>query len=407
MTSRELVKKFLNGEKVDRIPMGLGGCETAGLHNLTYHHLKELLGVNDRKNRVSTFMNNAIFEPPVLKAMGGDVILLHSGMCPSRFWGSDADKEWKDLDIWGVTLQVANKWKFRKDADGTYWWDDYKKCPPGAYYFDPVPSMASSRLPDMSKFPSPDDFNPSHELPEELLKRLEEDAKWLYENTDFAITCGETVRDLQYRPGGTESWWMQMALEPEAAHEFLHKACEAAKAQLIQLDQAVGKYCECLLIADDIGDTRGVTVGADRWREIYKPHYKDLFGHWHKVTNMKVSLHCCGSNYDILDDLMECGVDVLNPVQISANKMDPAKLKRKGGDKIIFYGGVYDAVLMKPETSEEEVYNEVRRNIEILSRGGGYMFAGVHNLPPEMPMGHLRAFLQAYLDSRDRRDLTG
>ena len=85
MTSRERMRKFLAGEKVARIPNGLGGCETAGLHNLAYEKFKKILGVTDTKNRVCTFMNNAIFEPSVLEAMEGDIILLGSRMCPSRF----------------------------------------------------------------------------------------------------------------------------------------------------------------------------------------------------------------------------------------------------------------------------------------------------------------------------------
>ncbi len=134
MTSRERVKRFLAGEAVDRIPNGLGGCETAGLHNIAYHRLKKVLGVDDGANRICTFMNNAIFEPAVLEAMEGDIILLGSGMCPSRFWGPAADREWKAQRLWDVDLQVANAWDFREE-NGSWWWGN-RVCPPGALYFD-------------------------------------------------------------------------------------------------------------------------------------------------------------------------------------------------------------------------------------------------------------------------------
>jgi uroporphyrinogen decarboxylase len=403
MTSRERVEKLLNGEPVDRIPNGLGGCETTGMHNVLYHKLKKVLGVDDPKNRVCTFMNNAIFEPAVLDAIGGDVILLGSQMCPSRFWGPQAEREWKPVKIWDIDLQVADNWDFRQDPDGTWWWgkgtaewsiENLTTCPAGGYYFDPPGGFSSAPAED----PLPSDYNPPHEIPEERLKRLEEDAKWLYDNTEYAIACGENILDLQARHGGIESWWMRMAAEPEVCHEFLEKNVDATLAQLKQLDQAVGKYCVSLLIADDIGDTRGVTIGPEMWRQIYKPHYARLFSEWHKITTMKVSLHCCGSIPEILEDLIECGVDMYNPVQISANGMDPARLKELAGGRLVFYGGVYDAVLYKPEMPEEDVYEAVKRNIEIFSAGGGYMFAGVHNLPPEMPEGHIRAFLRAYHD---------
>jgi uroporphyrinogen decarboxylase len=193
---------------------------------------------------------------------------------------------------------------------------------------------------------------------------------------------------------------MRMATDPDACHAFLDKAVDAALAQLKQLDQAVGKYCCMLAIADDIGDTRGVTIGPDMWRQIYKPHYKRLFTEWHKITDMKVNLHCCGAVSEILDDFVDCGVDIFNPVQISGNNMEPAKLKERVGDKLIFYGGVADAVLMKPQMTEDEVYEQVKANIEAFSKGGGYIFAGVHNLPGDLPESHLRAMMEAYRDMR-------
>lgn len=400
MKPRERMRRFLLGQPIDRIPNGLGGCETAGLHNLAYAKLKNLLGVDDPKNRVCTFMNNAVFEPPVLEAMEGDIILLGTLMCPARFWGSKADKEWKDLHIWDTILQVANTWNFRRDADGTYWWNDSAMCPPGAFYFDPPASSAVGDFFEEPEAPSPDDFNPSHDLPEEMLRRLEEDAAWLYENTGYSICCGEIIEDLQLRPGGTQSWWMRIVTEPQACHDFLDKAVDAAVSQLKQLHDAVGKYCDMLMIADDIGSKGGVTIGPDLWRAIYKPHYKRLFSEWHRITDMKVSLHCCGSVVDILNDLIECGVDIYNPVQLSARGMAPEILKERFDNRIIFYGGALDSVAFPQETSEDTIYETVRRSIEILSRGGGYIFAGVHNLPGDMPESHLRAMLAAYRDCK-------
>jgi len=406
MTSRERIDRLLNREPVDRIPNGLGGCETAGLHNLAYKTLKDVLGVTDPWNRVCTFMNNAIFEPSVLEAMDGDIILLGTKMCPSRFWTPRFASEWKTLDIWDTTIHVANDWNFHKDPDGAWWWDGTSKCPPGEIYFD-VPPVAGAEYFGGDETPSPDDFHPRHELPEELLKRLEEDAKWLHENTDYAIACGEYIFDLQIRPGGLTNWWMRMVTEPNAVHEFLGKSVDAAIANLKQLEQAIGKYCAFMGLADDIGGQNGITVGPDLWREIYKPHYKRLFTEWHRISNMKVNLHSCGSNFDIMDDLIECGVDLYNPVQVSAAKMAPATLKANWGDKIIFYGGVFDATLFPDTMAEDEVYRQVKKNIEALSKGGGYLFAGVHNLPGNLPEGHIRAMMQAYKDCRDNPALRG
>ena len=407
MTSRERVKRFLQGKKTDRIPNGLGACETAGLHACAYHKLKANLEIEDRQNRMYTFMSNSLFEPNVLDAINGDMIITGSSLCPSKMWGPDAAAQWKEYDFWGFPVQVPASSNFRRDSDGSWWWNERSKCPPGGYYFDVPPEKLTGRQKTENNNPLPADFRPSHEIEPERLLPLEQSAKWLYQNTDFSLVCGETIQDLQHKPGGIEAWWMRMISEPGACHEFLDKAVDAALDQLRQLDSAVGEYCETLMIADDMGDGRGVTIGPDLWRKIYKPHYYSLFHGWHEITDMKVLMHNCGAIAEILEDIIECGVDIINPVQISAEGMNPKLLKDRYGDRIVFHGGVYDAVLLASAKSEQTVYDSVKENIEILSQGGGYIFAGVHNLPADMPSSHLRAMLQAYNDCANNATLVG
>lgn len=400
MRSRQRVRALLDREPVDRIPNGLGGCETAGLHCIAYDRLKKVLKVDDPRTRICTFMTNAIFEPQVIDAMDGDMILLGSQMCSSRFWGPRAAAEWKPLDLWNIGLHAARDWDFRQDPDGNWWWGGCV-CPPGSLYFEtPVRQDANEMYADHDA-PSPRDYHPPQELPEGLLRRLEEDAKWLHEYTEYAIVCGEMIHDLQYKPGGMQAWWIRMVEEPEACHEFLAKSVDAALSQLRQLDQAIGKYCMIVGIADDMGDARGIMVGPDLWRRIYKPHYKRLFTEWHRITKMKVNLHTCGAMCAILEDLAECGVDIYNPVQLSAKGMDPRELKREFGNKLIFYGGAYDSIKTPAETPAETVYEHACANIRALSENGGYIFAGVHNLPGNVPEAHLEALLCAYRDCRE------
>jgi len=364
------------------------------MHVLAYDRFKRLLGVTSPTNRMSSFMSNALVEPEVLLAMGGDFILSASELCPSPFWGPPARGRWKKETLWGLPMQVSNAWQFRHTADGTVWWDDiHWKCPPGAYYFDEYAVPV-----DENPNPSPDDYHPACDYPDEYLRELEESSRWLYENTPFALSCGEMTTDLQLTPGGKANWWMRLVTDPTAVHEFLGKATEAALSQLRLLEQAIGSYTEIMQVADDIGDSRGVTIGPDLWREIYKPYYQRWFSGWHEITNMKINLHCCGSVSAILDDLIECGVDIYNPVQISGRGMDPALLESRFGDRLIFYGGAYDAIQTPPNTPEAEVYRQVKANITALNRRGRYIFTAVHNIPGNTPEGHLRAILAAYRD---------
>ncbi len=395
MTSRERVRQTLNGGKPDRIPNGITGCETAGMHVLAYDDARELLGLPRQPARVDTFMFNAVGERDFLKAAQCDIILLASPrMCAAELWSQGYESGWHSQKVWDRQVMLPITHQIKPRNGGWVWQTGNGEviCPENSYYFDGVGGKPQRITPDM--------YNPSHELPDDTLRRLEETARELYNSTDLSINCGETITDMQFATGSAEDWWIMLIEEQETVKEFLNKSLEASISQLKQLHQAIGKYCDMLSVAHDFGDTRGVTIGPQLWREIYKPIYKRWFGEWKKITDMKINLHSCGAIADILPDLIECGVDVINPVQISANGMQPERLRSISGD-VVFYGGAYDAVQTPPSTPEHEVYTAVKRNITALSNGGGYIFAGVHNIPAGTPKAHLRAIWQAFLDVRD------
>ena len=404
MTSRERIRNLLAGKSVDKIPFGLGACETAGCHVLVYDKLKDIIGLNSNKNRMYTFMTNSVAELEFLEKVGGDIVNLNSKMCPSPLWGDNVEAYWKEIELFQKNIQIPVDWKFVALEDGSVLWENINwKCSKNALYFDPIETVNINDV-DLDDI-LPESYNPPNELPESYLRSLENQAKWLYDNTDLAISCGETINDLQVSPGGFEVWWMYLAAEPEKAKEFLEKACESGLSQLKQLDQAIGKYCDILGVAHDFGDTRGVIIGPQKWREIYKPIYKKYFSGWKNITNMKINLHSCGAINDILPDLVECGVQILNPVQVSANNMNVEKLKRDYGNDIIFLGGSYDSVQNMSNCTYDEVYLNVKNNISALSKGGGYIFAGVHNISGEVPREHLEAMLDAYNDLKYNEEL--
>ena len=398
MNSRERVRAVLNHTLPDRIPNGLGGCETAGLHIVAYDKLKSLFGQNDTPTRIDTFMTNAVFEEPVIRSMEGDIILLDSpNMSKARLRGDVAD-QWHEQTIWGTTYSAPITEFFTEQPDGSFCWN-HRICPKGGYYFDK--KTTTDLLADI-KIPDPDDFHPTDTIDEKILRHLEEQAKRLYEETDLSICLGESIRDLQVAPaGGTVGTMVLMMEEPDVMKAFLQKCVDASLKQIEQLEQAVGKYVDILCVAHDFGDNRGVTIGDSLWREIYKPYYAQWFSGWKKRTNMKINLHSCGAISSIMGDLIECGADILNPIQTSAANMDAETLKKAYGDKVIFWGGAYDAQLIPTTASYEDVYNTVFRNIKILGNGGNFIFSGVHNLPATLPEHHIKAMLDALKDARN------
>ena len=400
MTSRERVRAVLAHELPDRIPNGLGGCETEGLHIVAYDNLQKLLGVERKPPRLDTFMTNAVFEIPVIRAMEGDILLLASlNMCPSQLRGDGIGDQWKEQTLWGRTFSVPVRERFIEREDGVIVWETAGGaiCPKGAYFFDHpgyTDLLADFEVPDPNK------FHPRDTIDERVLRRLEETAKRLYEETDLSLCLGECITDLQVAPGGMVGSMILMKEEPDVMREFLDKCADAGLKQIELLDQAVGKYVDILSVAHDLGDNRGVTIGAELWREIYKDAYRKYFQGWRKRTGMRVNLHSCGSIAEILPDLIECGLEVLNPVQTSAAGMDPASLKARFGRDLVFWGGAYNPQLIPTDASRDEVFAQVRRNVAELGAGGGFIFAGVHNLPATLPEEHIRAMLDAWRAER-------
>lgn len=396
MNSRERVHAVINHQIPDYVPCGLGGCETAGLHLLAYDKLQNILKVEKKPPRFSSFMCTAAFEQDVLRAMGGDILLIASPLlCKAPLWSINYEKEWKKEQLWGKTFKVPKSDIFEHLDDGTILWKSRGnlKCPPSGYFFD---SATPTDLMQSFEFPSPDTYNPPNELSDVFLRDLQETAKMLYNETDFSLLLGETLTDLQIMPGGEIGYMVLMLEEPDIMCEFLQKAVTASLAQLKQIDQAIGKYVDTVSIAHDMGDNRGITIGPELWRKIYKPFYMELFQGWRKTTNMKSNLHTCGSVESILGDLIECGVDIYNPVQTSAANMDAESLKSRFGNQLVFFGGGYDCQQFSNGDSYDVVYKAVSDTVNIFKKNGGYIFAGVHNLPADIPEHHLRAMLDAW-----------
>ena len=279
MNSRELVRKVLNRQIPDYVPNGLGGCETTGLHVLAYYKLQEVLDVKPVPPKICTFMTNAVFELDVINKMKGDIILLASpNMCKSPFRKTSPDEilKWKNQMLWAKNFQIPENDIFTKKDDGSVVWETAGRsvCPNGGYFFDHAGDKNSNSgfYDDIytDNLPSPNDFNPNHNLNEDLLRNLENSAKTLHEETDLSICMGEILSDLQIQPGGMVKSMILMKQYPEIMREFLYKCAHAALSQLKQLEQAIGKYVDILQIAHDIGDNRDVLIGADLWREIYK-----------------------------------------------------------------------------------------------------------------------------------------
>jgi len=157
---------------------------------------------------------------------------------------------------------------------------------------------------------------------------------------------------------------------------------------------AVGEDIDLVLICDDIGIQSGPMISPTAYRKLVKPHHARIFEAVHANSSAKILYHSCGSVYWALGDLIDIGIDGLNPIQVSAAAMDPARLKREFGGKVCFWGAV-DTQSILPHGSPPEVREEVRRRIDELATGGGYVCAPCHNIQAEVPPENILAMAEA------------
>jgi uroporphyrinogen decarboxylase len=191
---------------------------------------------------------------------------------------------------------------------------------------------------------------------------------------------------------------MDLALEPKLAHALAQKLADHAVANLERYLDAVGDYIQIIQMGDDLGTQRGPQMSPAMYWEFIKPRHRQIYQYVKAHSNLYVFLHSCGSIYALIPYLIEAGVDILNPVQISAVAMDPTRLKREFGRDLVFWGGGADTQHVLPDAKPEEVRQHVRELIEIFAPGGGFVFCQVHNIQANVPPANVVAMFEAALE---------
>jgi uroporphyrinogen decarboxylase len=214
---------------------------------------------------------------------------------------------------------------------------------------------------------------------------LAEEARSLYEGTDYAIMadCGfKSFWELGYLLRGLEQMLMDLVLNPEFVSALFSKLLEINMAVTGHFLDAVGPYIHVLRTTDDLATQRGPLMSPKTFRKFLKPMYKKHIDFIKSRTEARIFFHSCGNVVDLIDDLLEVGVEILNPVQVSAMG-DTAELKARFGDRLVFWGGI-DTQYILPRGRVDEVKAEVRQRIRDLGPGGGYVVAAVHNIQPDV-----------------------
>ena len=222
-------------------------------------------------------------------------------------------------------------------------------------------------------------------------------AKEMYENTDYVI-CAEHpvygVFELGCWMCGFEDFLYRMAVDEEWVHRFFERVLEYQKKVIEKYYTAVGPYIHYTSSGDDFATQNGPFISPDMFRRLIKPYLKERIAYTKRFTKARYLHHSCGSVFRLIDDLVDCGVEILNPIQPKAADMQPRKLKETFGEKIVFHGGI-DTQELLPFASEEQIEETVHETIEILNRNGGYIFAAAHNIQPDVNPHSLTVMLNA------------
>jgi len=373
MNSRERVLLALEHKEPDRVPIDFGGL-VSSLHHEAYRRLLDYLGLPAGEIPIMDTFQQIVDPAPALKKMfHADVV----GLFPH----DSADYEFK-LDP--ATDSFADEW-------GVVY-----RRPPGGYWYDLAGHpLQDGTIEELNAFRFPDPRDPNR------VKGLADEANELMQNTDKALMIHAPIGGVfeqSYWMRGLEALFTDMAFNKRYVEALSERVLEWLLEFWDLLLDEVGPYVHIVELSDDLGGQHGPLFSPDLYREVYKPRHRRLADLIHSKTDAKIFLHCCGSIHWALPDLIECGIDIINPVQVSAKNMETDRLKREFGRDIVFWGGGADASKVLPLGTPEDVREEVRRRIHDLAPGGGYVFASIHNIQAEVPPENVVAFFEAAYD---------
>ena len=416
MTSRERIQATINHQQPDKVPVDLGATGQTGMSASTMYRLRKALGLEEHPIKITeTLQMLGQVDKDLMDWVGADVIGLNN---PVNLFGvPDGPQKLFHMPDGTPTL-VSQGNAFEKRADGsTLIYPQGNSSvpasgvmPAGGYFFDNIDraeDFDEDNLTPLEDFK--DDFGV---LSEETAEYLSKQSKRLYEETDYGIIgnlggaslgdCGVLPGPQLLHPQGIrrlEDWMMAHILYPEYIEEVFELQTQTMLKNLEIYRQAVGDRIQIVWISGtDFGTQNGEFINPKTFRQLYKPYYKRINDWVHQNTSWKTFYHCCGSVVNLLDDFVEMGLDILNPVQISAKGMDPKMLKEKYGDKLVFWGGGVDTQKTLPFGTPQQVRQQVMERLEILSKDGGYVFNPIHNVVGGTPVENLIEMYQAVKD---------
>ncbi len=403
MNSRQRILAAFENRETDHIPIDFSGHRSSGITALLYPKLRAHLGLPPRPVRVyDPIQQMAVVDEDVLDIFGVDTIEL------GRAFALE-DKDWVDwvlpdgspcqLPAWVRPEREEKRWVIRNNAGKII-----AQMPDSALYFEQT----------LFPFHDEDDLDKLDEALEDCMwsaipsppgpltagpggtERLIRGARELRNSTDRAILglFGGNLLELGQFLYRNDTFLMLLAMDPPRVHRFLDRLLELHLQNLETYLKNVGQYIDIIVFGDDLGMQIGPQISPQMYREFFKPRHAKMWNRAKELADVKVMLHCCGGVRQLLPDLIDAGLDAINPVQISCRGMDPAELKAEFGTQIVFWGGGCDTQEVLPLDTPDEVRAHVKQQVDIFKKGGGFVFQQVHNILANVPPENVVAMFE-------------
>ncbi|MCX6144179.1 MAG: hypothetical protein NTZ35_13270 [Ignavibacteriales bacterium] len=375
MTPRERVNKALNHEEPDRVPIDLGGFQT-GIHRKAYEALLKHLGILENVRLLDPVQQIVIPSEAILRRFHADVRYV-TARGPESFLG-------------GIELNErgGRRWHDLRDEFGVVW-----SMPDDQMLYMDISHhpLANAGIAEIESYPFPNGADATR------FTGIRESALALRQETSYALSsgiCGVTYEMCWYMRG-MEQWFIDMKENPALCEALIDRTSQYWVDWMTLFLNEVGDLLDVVMIGDDLTGQYGPLFSPDEYRALVRPRQQRIIDVIKKRSKAKIWYHTCGDCSFFIPDLIDMGIDILNPVQINTAGMDPARLKAEYGKDLVFWGGGIDSQKVLPFASPLQIREEVKKNIGIFKPGGGYVFNSVHNIQPEVPAENIIALFDA------------
>ena len=419
MNSRERVLAALDHRQPDRVPLDLGGSVLTGMQASSVYKLRQALRLDPPGTPVKVldpYQMLGEIQSDLVEAVGADVLPVPAY---TTLFGYKREgwKPWRLFDGTPVLVPEAFNTEADENGDILMYPEGDRSVPPsarmpqGGYYFDEIvrqPPLDEARLDPA------DNCEEFTILSKEAVRYFAAEADRLSRLTDkalFAGFCFSSFGDIALvpapwlkRPRGIrdiEEWYVSTLTRRDYIWKVFERQAEVALANLSLLQAALSDRVHVTLVTGtDFGAQTTSFISPQSYRDLYQPFHRAVNDWVHRHTRWKTFIHSCGSVLELIPEFIASGFDILNPVQTAAAGMDPRRLKERFGERLVFWGGGVDTQRTLPFGTPAQVREQVHERLETFARGGGFVFAAVHNIQAGIPVENLLALFQAVRDYR-------